>query len=298
MTKQKREPLTKEEVDKRFADRQERVKARRAKKLTGQNVEQSLSTRKMRRSSRRRPGRTGNIVAGVFVLAAIVTAVISSLSANTFARQADENTALITQLRMTLTDFPTSEGASDEYRADLEAQIADAITKGETVATLQQGFTEILGADSAATNDEGNGGPDAAFAASVEHRRELAPYFIERSLLVGDDLAYVASSIDPFEADQVDPRFPWFAVYGPDGSFAVPSTSLWSLAGIATTDSSGVLRAVWTCTDTVTGDLLAWAVAEYYIDAGAFGDLRTGTTTLGQNGIVPLNGTTDEEVAP
>ena len=148
---------------------------------------------------------------------------------------------------------------------------------------LQQDFQSIL----ATGNDEHTTGGLAskAEATAAAHRKTLAPYFVDRSLIVTDTSAYAPGSVLPFEDDQIDPRFAWHVSYEGGGTkIADPAASTWTLTSLVATETSGVFEATWVDTRSSDGDLLAWATASYYTSDGKFGSLRVGQTTLGATG--------------
>ncbi len=145
---------------------------------------------------------------------------------------------------------------------------------------MQQRFAQL--AFDANDDRQDNGGASPAFLALVEHRKELAPYFVDRALIADDAEAYAPGSVLPYDENQIDPRFPWFLDYTDTArtTVAAPGASTWKLASMTATETSGVFEATW-LNSSDRGDLYAWATASYYVDGGKFGSLRVGTTTIG-----------------
>lgn len=206
----------------------------------------------------------------------------TSAGAEAFNRSSEIRSDQIAAATGELRAIPAaSADGRDEYASKLEGQLADATTKGIEVAALQQQFADILFAGNGETTQDG--APGAAFQLSVEHRRLLAPYFVDKALLAEDALAYAPGSVLPFSADQIDPRFPWFLDVEPgtDGrTIADPTMSKWELVSVTATGVPGILEATWLNTRPVTGELLAWATASYFTEPAAFGSLTVGQTTI------------------
>ncbi|MCI4659586.1 hypothetical protein [Cryobacterium zhongshanensis] len=288
MAKVKKPQLTKEDLDARFAVRQEKNRVRRATKVTRDDIEKSLAERKAKRSERAVPGQLARIVSLGLGVALIIgsgaLAVTTTASTDAFNLSTQVNEQRLASAKGDLAAIPAAdEQGTATYAAELKEQIAAATAKGQEIATLQQDFTSILARGNTASN--GNGAPTTAFQDSVEHRKLLAPYFVKGALLVDDAQAYVAGSVLPFDANQIDPRFPWYVGYQPgsQGRIVVdPAVSGWALTSVVATETRGVLEATWLNKNTTTGDLFAWATASYYVDPGAFGRLTVGQTTLGE----------------
>ena len=290
MAKQKKPRLTKSDLDARFTAQQEKNRARRANKVTPEDVAKHFAERKANRGARPAPGQRARVVSLGLGIALLIgsgaMAVATTSSTSTFEVETEANIQRIASATGDLATIPASDDvAAGEYAAELEAQIAAATAKGEEVAALQQEFSAILFKGNGET--AANGGATPALIAAVEHRRLLAPYFVERSLFVEDAEAYAPGSILPFDDDEIDPRFPWYVGYAPGSQGAIvldPTTSSWELTSLVATVTPGVLEATWLNSSTGTGDLLAWATASYYVDPGAFGSLTLGKTTLGERG--------------
>ncbi|ROR75969.1 hypothetical protein SAMN06295974_3696 [Plantibacter flavus] len=283
--------LTKADMDARFTARQERNRNARATKLTGEDLEARLKDRRSAKLPRpvnpgRRSKRISVMLGGVLLLGSAVVALSASASADEFRHATETTNAQIAAAQGDLRAMPTADdqGASN-FTAQLDAQLGEAASKAEVVAALQQGFADILYRGNGETT--ANGAPSAAFLESVEHRRQLAPYFVAKALIADDALAYAPGSALPFGDGEIDPRFPWYTDVEPGSNgriIADPSTSSWSVAAVVSSGTPGVIEVTWLDTRTETGELLAWATASYYADSGAFGGLVTGQTTIGERG--------------
>lgn len=293
--KEKKLRLTKADLDARFSAQQEKNRLRRETKVTREDVEKLLSERKARRAEKAVPGRRGRTVSlslGIVLLAgSCILAVTTSASTDAFNHTIEFNEHQIAAAKGDLAAIPAADQeASAKYAAALEKQIGEATVKGDEVAKLQQKFATILFQG----NDEvsGNGAPSKAFRNAVEHRKLLAPYFVDRAMFVDDALAYAPGSVLPFGPDEIDPRFPWYVSYEPgtQGRVAMnPAMSGWELASMVATSTQGVLEATWLNASPKTGELFAWATASYHVDPGAFGGLTVGLTTLGERGIPSMS---------
>lgn len=287
-----KKPLTKADTDAWFDARRERVAKRRKDPMTGERLAEESARKKEERRSRRPEGavaRRISIGLGIALLVGAGGAALGTTSVmDSISAQSSANAATIAGIEGQIADVPATDDESlKALREEVDEQIASGTQKGEEVAALQQEFAAIF----ESSNDEqtADGAPSEAFRASVEHRRALEPYFVESSLVAGD-LAYTPGSTDPFAADQIDPRFPWYVssqlvredgtsrtVYGP------ADTCTWTLVSVVGTETAGVLDATWLCQGEGQ-DLYAWASAKYYASEGKFGRVAVGSTTIGDNG--------------
>jgi hypothetical protein len=290
----KKPRLTREDLDSRITAQQEKNRARRETKVTPADIQARLDERRARRAERAVPGRLArNVSLGLGIALLVgsgIVAVTTTASTQSFALETEVNEQRIASAKGDLDAIPAADDtAATEYAAELASQIAQATAKGEEVAALQQEFATILFRGN--TQESVNGAPSSAFLDSVEHRRLLAPYFVERSLIADESDAYAPGSVLPFDDDEIDPRFPWHVGYQPgSNSLAVadPGAAHWTLASVMATATPGVLDATWRDNNS-TGELLAWATASYYVDPGAFGSLTVGQTTLGERGAPSID---------
>lgn len=290
MATEKKPQLTKEALDARFTALQDKNRERRQTKVTAADIENRLTESRAKRAAKVVPGQRARVVSLGLGIALFVgsgaLAVNASSSTDAFEQTSMVNEQLIASMQGNIRSIPAgNDDPAGEYAANLEGQITAALAKGEELASIQQEFAPILYAGNGESS--GNGAPSAAVLAAVEHRRLVAPYFVERALFVEDGLAYAPGSMLPFETDEIDPRFPWYVSYEPGSRgriVANPEGSRWELVSMVATDTPGVLDATWLNQSAATGDLHAWATASYYVDPGAFGNLTVGTTTIGERG--------------
>lgn len=296
--KEKKPRLTRADLDARFSAHQEKNRVRRETKVTREDVEQLFKDKKAQRlenASTRAPGHRARLVSiGLGVALLVASGVITtsaSASTNAFTR----DTQTLEQRVATLTGDLKAIPAADEdgaavYAADLEAQISAATTKATEVASLQQTFASILFRGNGESS--GNGAPSPAFLESVEHRRLLAPYFVDQALIAEGTAAYEPGSRDPFADDEIDPRFPWYIGYEPDSegrTVVDPGVSTWTMASVIATAADGVFDVTWLNQSSSTNDVFSWATASYYVEPGAFGHVILGKTTLGEQAVSTQN---------
>lgn len=279
--------LTRDEVVARFEEKQAENRAARGTKVTAEDVAAKLAARKAERAASGRAGeraRTVSVALGVvLILGAGALAVSTAANTTSFQAKQAAGEEAIASAQSYLDALPASDqDSAGVYAAELEAQLDTARVKAEEVAALQQQFSEILVAGN--TEDTSNGGASPAFLASVEHRKLLAPYFVDRAMIADDTLAYAPGSALPFDADQIDPRYPWFVAHekGKPGVVAPAGSNEWTLRSVTPSTTPGVHDVTWLDTDTATGDLLAWATASYYAGSETFGALSVGRTTQGE----------------
>lgn len=277
----------------RLAERQEANRAARQTKVTAEDVQRRVAERRAAKSARRVPTPAGRTARGV----ALVTGFAFLLGAGCIALSiANGNTAYevtsannvqeIGKAKADLAAIPAAdEHAASTYAEKLQARLDTATAKGREVAALQQEFQSILVRGNEQRSD--NGAATPALTAAAAHRKQLAPYFVDRAMIAPDTEAYAPGSVLPFDADQIDPRFEWHVAYDANGTtVADPKASTWTLTSMVATDTSGVFEATWVDKRTSDGELLAWATASYYVSEGKFGSLRLGLTTLGSNGAL------------
>lgn len=294
MTNQTKPRLTREDLDAKISALQEKNRARRANKVTPEELESRLTERRARRQAASPSGRRAQVVSLCLGVALLVGAgaigVATTSGTQTFELAGQGLQQQIAQAQGQLDAIPAADQkAASKYASDLNSQLAAAAVKGREVAALQQQFTAILfqgNTEQAPTN----GAPGPAFLASVQHRKLLEPYFVERAFVADPAQAYSPGSYLPFGDTQIDPRFPWFVAHqsGASSPVADPSTTSWALASLVATQTPGVFEATWLDTNPSTGALLAWGTASYYVDQGKFGSLKVGTTTLASDTATQL----------
>lgn len=290
MGKQKT-PRERTALEERISAKQAENRAARQAKITPEDVERRLAERRARRVAKaeaRPAGRGARYVSLGLGFAMLIgtgaIAVTTSNGTQSFSAQLAADESRIAGLEGDLAAVPaSSKTGAATYTRDLTKQLAAARKKGDEVASLQQRFQEIL----VAANDErsNDGAATPAEKDAAEHRKALAPYFVDRALIVKDTAAYAPGSVLPFDDDEIDPRFPWHVSYRAGGTTANdPSMSRWALTSMIATDTPGVFAATWLDRRTADSDLLAWATASYYVSERKFGSVRLGETTLGATG--------------
>jgi hypothetical protein len=238
VAKEQKPRLTKEDVDARFTSLQALNQERRENKVTREDVEQHFANRKATKAERSVPGQRTRVVSlglGIALLVgsgALGLTVTNSTTEYTRVSQATQQE--IEMAQDTLKAIPANdEESTAQYTATLDAQISDATTKGEEIARLQQEFTTILfqgnGVESA------DGAPNTALIQSAEHRRLLAPFFVEKALLAPENQAYAPGSAQPFDEGRIDPRFAWYVGYDPASNGLAGN---WSLSSQRTRTAS------------------------------------------------------------
>ena len=284
-----RKRLTKADTDAFFSAKQSEYAERAKDKVTAEQLRERADERSRQRELKRPAGarvRAINVGLGVALLVgagAVAAGTVAGQEA--FESSLATNSTKIAQLEASLEGATVVDDATQqEYREQVDAQIASATALGEELAQQQQRFSEILYAGQ--TDTAVDGVPGQGFMESVEHRRELARFFVESALIASEEEAYAPGSVLPFESDEIDPRFPWYVPSTTvDGRlvYSDPSTCTWGLVSVTATTTSGVLDATWLCQDS-EGDLYAWASASWYEDSEKFGKVVVGTTTLGDRG--------------
>lgn len=265
----------------------------------------------------------GGVVAIVLVTVLVVLATVTEMSHSNHEKRRESNAAQITALEQSLAQARRRADVTGRAEA-LSGLVEEATKAADAVAVGQQRYAELAYAanpnpsatskvtsppeNGAGTRGDGVPGPSAL--AMVQQRRVLARYWSEDSLVVGPAEAYVFDTVDPFGPGQVDPRWPWYLHY--DGPRAAdPATYEWTrlsiapateqATGPATEPSEGAGRAprlvkvVWVCEETKTGDVLAWASADY--DAGT-GRLRNLDLTTSSHATRPTAPTAARTAAP
>lgn len=157
---------------------------------------------------------------------------------------------------------------------DLVRLVEMAATDAEAVADAQHRYAE-LAYQAHSEDSAGEGAPTVSTLAMAEHRRTLAEYFDPSTWLVDGENAYQWSTDSQFDnLREIDPRFEWYIRY--DGmNPAASSTYQWQVESVTPRLPTGsnpevtTAQVVWTCIDTATDEVLAWAEAEYtLLDAG------------------------------
>ncbi len=284
-------PLTKADTDAFFERKRAELRERRAHKLTGEELQQRFDQRRAERKQRAssgegaRGGRVSLAIGVTLLLAAGGVGVASQVSSVGFSEQALALEEEAQALKVELSGLTAvQERDPEEHRVDIEAQLDAATTAATEVANLQQQFQQIA-FDARDEATENNGAPSAGSLALVEHRRTLAPFFAEEAFLVDDEIAYSQATAAQFDSDQMDPRYAWFQPFIQAGDRnwvpTDPGTAAWSLVSTTAAAGGGSVSVVWMNQNPATGDLYAWATAQYEVESGSFTDLAVHHTTLG-----------------
>lgn len=299
--------MDKADVMAKMSAYQDKQRAKRDHKLTGEELELKLAERKRRRAQKKQgtPGqqreeRRSMIVRSVAVGALLVVSCGFALgikSTDSWAQdQVTQNTQRAAQLDDQIKQV-TPEGSKEKRKAELEGQLRTAREQAEKVAGLQNEFATILYASNS-EKPSNDGSPSKAFVDSAAHRKTLAPFFAQTSWIVTDEKqAYGPGSTVPFdEQTQIDPRFPWYVRYqseqyekGQQPKYQDPKTYTWAVSSVmpSSLDEPGVYEVTWTSTNK-DGSLLAWATANYNASTKKFHALRVGETTQGHRLRVPV----------
>ncbi|PZT90617.1 MAG: hypothetical protein DI630_30605 [Gordonia sp. (in: high G+C Gram-positive bacteria)] len=267
-------------------------------RLTGDDLEARFDgwaiKRRQRRQERseedvaRTMRRGAGVILGLGIVALVVTSGVSGeINGSTSAA----NTSRIDELQQQLVEIeaePVDTNAGTAMAEVTDAAAADA----KTVAVEQQEFSTLYyQASTQPTNN--NGSPNKPMLQTAEHRKDLAPFFAESSYVVEGDAAYRWETVDPYDTTtQIDPRFAWYVRY--DGAKAKnPDSYTWQVESVtpdldqgedATQPGSGQsAQVVWTCRDTQTKTVLAWASARYTRagETGTFDKLELVVTSAG-----------------
>lgn len=175
-----------------------------------------------------------------------------------------------------------------ETSAEAMAEVRDgAATAAVEVARLQQRYAQLFTRMPAARS--GDGAPGQAMRDVVAHRRSLARWWTQESLVVPGRDAYRFTTLPVTGPDQIDPRFAWYVHDGRSRSgrggyrWQVEAVTPRIADAGGESVAGGTARVVWVCRDTSPGGpgrgaVLAWASATYHHNSGVFSDLAVVTT--------------------
>lgn len=240
---------------------------------------------------------TGLVVAGIAGGSAWGTSQIRGTAA--------ENAFRIHELSTEVDAADAAVPADGETAQNLEVLRSLMESDGEKVASLQQDFAGLY-REASMAGDAGNGAPSPQMLAIPEHRRTLAPLFTDATFVVGDE-AYAWSTADSGDVgESIDPRYAWYVRYDEDGRASAPEASTWKVESafpeLGTSDATAGVGSqgtvVWTCRDTATGQILAWASGTYGLDtvvgsdepSGRFASLRVTISEAGMAHQPSTNG--------
>lgn len=220
--------------------------------------------------------KVGVATIGALILALLVVAVVSDES---YRAEHAENSERIASLTHGVAEAEEPRD-DEEVKAALTALATDVSEKAESVAKEQQGFVDLY-RKAASAPAPGDGAPSPEMEDVAEHRRALAPYFADKALVLDDAEVYQWSTAVSHGPDTIDPRYAWYVRH--DGHTPSPaSASTWAVeSAMPVVGEEGLAHAVWTCTDTETEDVLAWASADFDGETGAFVDLDLVITAAG-----------------
>ncbi|WP_328530200.1 hypothetical protein OG984_03165 [Nocardioides sp. NBC_00368] len=233
----------------------------------------------------------GGVIAIVLVTVLVVLATATEMSHSNEEERRESNAARITALEQRLAQARRRADVTRRAEA-LSGLVEEATKSAEAVAVGQQRYAELAYAanpNASATSKagpRGDGVPSSPVLAMVQQRRVQAPYWSEDSLVVGPEEAYVFDTVDPFGPGQIDPRWPWYLHYnGPRATD--PATYEWTTLSIAPTTepfedtarTPRLVKVVWVCQETKTGDVFAWASAVYDAGTRRFSSLHLTTSS-------------------
>lgn len=272
---------------------------RPARRMTGAELESAFdgwAIRKRAQLAARTPEDNTRVLrkAGVATSGALILVLLAAAAVSEEGYQAEhaKNSERIASLthEVAQAEEPRDD---EESKAALTALATDVSEKAESVAKEQQGFIDLyLRATSAPA--PGDGAPSPEMEDVAEHRRTLSPYFADETLVLDDAEAYQWSTAVSHGPGTIDPRYAWYVRY--DGRTPSPeAASAWAVeSAMPVVGEESLAHAVWTCTDTKTEDVLAWASANFDGETGLFVDLDLVVTTAGtehlsadESGITP-----------
>ena len=190
---------------------------------------------------------------------------------------------------------PSAVASTSMDPARISALVSDARTTAAQVASAQSRFQSLAHAADRSTSS-GNGAPDAAAMAMINHRKDLAAWWSPSSLVLSTAEAYSFSTQPDLDVTHIDPRTPWFIAH--DGSrVAGPHASRWAVAAVGPHSGSQTNADVtWVCSGTGT-TVYAWATATYSSSTGRFSGLSVTYSSAGvrasgdpvtQTSVVPI----------
>lgn len=269
-------------------DEQRMARPKRREKVTAQEMEQRFEGWAMARrekAAERTPEQSAarlrrNPLAGMLLVIAVLV-VFVGIEGNGYQAASAQAQSRLTELEADLAAAQASR--DDEARTRELIELSEEVsTKAGEVAEAQQGFA-ALERKAATSPSPDNGAPSKQMRAVAEHRRTLAPYFDDNSFVVEGEGAYQWSTAVTYEADEVDPRYAWYVRHD-DTVPSPPSASTWRVeAAMPVVGQEGRAHVVWVCIDSDTGQVLAYASADYSAKDDTFSSLAVGVTALGHH---------------
>lgn len=240
-----------------------------------------------RRSSEEKAALGRRVTIGAVGVLTVGTIVIGSVAENGYRASQGETAEKIESLQTQITEAQEDVDAAPS--ADDLVRLSDKASRAaKTVAADQQKFAQLIDAAQKSKGPQ-NGAPSKEMNAVAEHRKALAKNFTDTSFVVDDEEAYQWSTAVSHEPDEIDPRYPWYIRYDGDRASGAKA-STWEVASVTPKIDGSGASVLFTCTDTTTGDLLAWASSDYDAQAEAFTDLEVKRTALGQDHSVTDGG--------
>ncbi|MFJ2662598.1 hypothetical protein [Arthrobacter koreensis] len=262
-------------------------------KLSAEDVEARFAARRAK-NRERKAGRTPEMraklvrrgAAAALGLGVVGLALVAGESARLHAVEVAANESRIFSLHDALAALSPEKGG--EGPAELALALSAAQKRSDELAAAQQQFA-VISHDGNDDPETGDGRPRSAVLKSLDHRKTLAPFFAPQALRLSDDQAYTFRTEDLLDPGAIDPRQPWYTRYeavaggGSAQKAADPAGYVWTTASVAPSGTPGVMAVVWTNADSRTGELLAWATAQYYAESDTFGNLSVHKTTRGES---------------
>ncbi|KIA73396.1 hypothetical protein ANMWB30_23230 [Arthrobacter sp. MWB30] len=275
-----------------------KAKQARRQRITAEDIEARFAARRDQRQARgaKRPVDLKALFRGVVVavlgLGVIAFGLgISSAGEHHAAEVKSNNTkegtlqGALARLGPEKASTDTAVGATPQISGDLAA----ARKRGDELAVAQQEFAAIYFAGNAEPSAN-NGTPKPSVLRALDHRKALAGFFAPGALVLTDAQAYSFKTEDLLAPGKIDPRMAWFTRYespvargATPQKVADPAGYAWKTASVGLSGTPGVMTVVWTNTDLKSGELLAWATARYSVDEDTFDALSVTTTTQGES---------------
>lgn len=224
----------------------------------------------------------------------VVTAFIGSQTTQTFEATNAANADRIADLTAQTEAGPeTVEVVTSQDLLDLSDA---ARAKADDLVAAQNEFgvlAQKMNAD--ITSGKGNGAPTKSYNAFIEHRKDLAGYFEAEAMTAADEDVYSFTTAPYLDADEIDPRLPWYVRY--DGTKASdPDSYGWEVETVMPdTEEPDEATVVLVSRDS-KDEPLAWAQMTYMKKTEKFTDLSLIITAAGGQHVDPGTKTDDDGV--